>query len=135
MRNSFVHSFILALALITLTACEKNSGDPEVGSSVVYLKMVNNTDTNVKGMISYSQDDYDGVSVDANSERLCRLFHISNHSPASVKCKLTLWYWDSINVGNVDFYDGAVRIDKAYQPTCTIDKNPSGEYTVLWQLQ
>ena len=49
---SFFHSFILAIALITLTACEKNSGDPSVGTGTDTPVVDPNNPDNPADMIS-----------------------------------------------------------------------------------
>ena len=130
------HFIIIAAALLLLSACEKNSGDPEVGSSVLYLKMVNNTDTKVIGLLTYDRSlrTFDGVSVEANSEKLCLLETYSRNYAYAMErgAQLELSYWDSVKVTHVSFYNDIVQFKRGFQPTCTISKYPSGDYNVTW---
>lgn len=132
------HFIIIAAALLLLSACEKKE-DPEVGVySKVYVKMVNNTDTKVIGLLTYDRSlrtsDADGVSVEANSEKLCLLDTYSrNYATAAERgALLELSYWDSVKVTHVSFYNGIVQFRYGHQPTCTISKYPSGNYNVIW---
>ncbi len=130
------HFIIIAAALLLLSACEKKE-DPEVGvTRKTYVKMVNKTDVKVSGKLTYdpSLRTYDGVSVEANSEKLCLLQTYSRNYATAVTrgAQLELSYWDSVKVNHVSFYNGKVQFRYGYQATCTISKLPSGNYNVIW---
>lgn len=132
----YLKLIICMLAVVAMCACEKKE-DPEVGVyRKTYVKMVNNTDVEVTGLLTYDRSlrTSDGVSVEANSEKLCLLDTYSRNyaNEAERGAQLVLEYWDSVKVTHVSFYNGEVIFRSGCQPTCTISKYPSGDFNVTW---
>ena len=122
--GKYLKLILLVIVAGLMMNCEKNSGDPEVGSSNNNLTFINNSDATAR-LIIESKEVFLPISAAAGSSKSMAMpvlmYHFQELSSV-FSVKITVEVWNSEKAAYEKIYESFERIDTYRDMTITVDK-------------